>query len=79
MSNIAGMAIRITPLNRNLIAVVNAGVPAPEAEDRHNDEYFILPYEPTAKSCIVPGYVFRENFEFAAPRSDNYFVQIREI
>lgn len=79
MSDIVGMAIRITPLNRALLAVVNAGVPAPEAEVRHNDEYFILPYEPTANSVILPGYVFRQNFEFAAPRSDNYFVQIREI
>lgn len=79
MSDIVGMAIRITPENRYQIAVVNQGVPAPEAEARSNDEYFILPFEPTAVATILPGYVFRQNFEFAAPRSDTHFVQIREI
>lgn len=79
MSNVVGMAIRITSENAASIAVVNAGVVPDTERSLHNDEYFVFPYDPDAHCTILPGYAFRENFEFTSPRSETHFVEIREI
>jgi len=75
MSNIVGMAIPVTFDNAPKIAVVNGG----QTVEVENDSFFIFPYDPELTCSLVPGYVFRENYRFASPRSTDHFVDIYEI
>ena len=68
-----GMAIRITPENRNSLAIVNGGlVPAQDAEGC----YFFFPYSYDSFCEIVEEKTFFDIFEFGNTENDKFFVDV---
>lgn len=80
---ICGQAIKITPENLELIAVVNKGVAPAYDPDSLRGDWFIMPDSPSLHNRILPGYVFEVNYAAWNPAdyplNDKYFVEIVEI
>ena len=77
MAEIYGQAIKITPENREAIAIVNHGiVPHESIFALGKASYFITPYDPNGVNEILPKDLFNDFYEFVEDEDPSCFVDV---
>ena len=77
MAEIYGQAIKITPENREAIAIVNHGiVPHESIFKLGKASYFITPYDPNGFNEILPKDLFNDFYEFVEDEDPSCFVDV---
>ena len=77
MAEIYGQAIKITPENREAIAIVNHGLLPNESIFKLGKAlYFITPYDPNAFNAIFEEDLFNYFYEFVEDEDPSFFVDV---
>ena len=77
MAEIYGQAIKISPENREAIAIVNHGiVPHESILELGKASYFITPYDPNAFNAIFEEDLFNYFYEFVEDEDPSFFVDV---
>ena len=77
MAEIYGQAIKITPENREAIAIVNHGiVPHKSIFKSGKASYFITPYDPNGVNEIFGEDLFNDFYEFVEDEDPSCFVDV---
>ena len=77
MAEIYGQAIKITPENREAIAIVNHGiVPHESIFESGKASYFITPYDPNGFNEIFGEDLFNDFYEFVEDEDPSCFVDV---
>ena len=77
MAEIYGQAIKITPENREAIAIVNHGIiPHESVLELDKPSYFITPYDPNGFNEIFGEDLFNDFYEFVEDEDPSCFVDV---
>ena len=77
MAEIYGQAIKITPENREAIAIVNGGiVPHESLLELEDPSYFVTPYDPNGFNEIFEEDLFNDCYEFVEDEDPSWFVDV---
>jgi len=77
MAEIYGQAIKITPENREAIAIVNHGIiPHESILELDKPSYFITPYDPNDFNEIFEEDLFNDCYEFVEDEDPSCFVDV---
>ena len=77
MAEIYGQAIKITPENREAIAIVNLGIiPHESILELDKPLYFIIPYDPNGFNEIFEEDLFNDFYEFVEDEDPSCFVDV---
>ena len=77
MAEIYGQAIKITPENREAIAIVNHGiVPHKSIFKSGKASYFITPYDPNGVNEIFGEDLFNDFYEFVEDEDPSCFMDV---